>query len=293
MNNAGKTINSYLGLSKLRIMIPVSLTGFTGYFIFIPQFTSKIFLVTAGILLMAISASVLNQIQEAGPDSKMSRTHNRPIPTGRISIRNAFVYMVILLLAGAALVYFAGNLKAMLTGLITVIIYNGIYTPLKRITPFAAVPGALTGALPPAIGWVAAGGGIFDRPVVLIGFLLFMGQIPHFWLLIVKYGEDYRAAGMPSLTAVLNNRQIKRLIFTWVLTSVAAALFLCFFEIIRMRVLVSVLLVASVFLIWKFSGLLKDSSDNSISSSYSVLLNSYFLLIMILLIADRMSVHGP
>ena len=64
------------------------------------------------------------------------------------------------------------------------------------------VPGAVTGALPPLIGWVAAGGGIWDKPIIFLEFLFFTGQIPHFWLLILKYGEEYRKAGIPSLTDI-------------------------------------------------------------------------------------------
>jgi protoheme IX farnesyltransferase len=154
------------------------------------------------------------------------------------------------------------------------------------------VAGALTGALPPLIGWVAAGGGILDRPIVFIGFLLFMGQIPHFWLLIVKYGEEYKSAGMPNLTGLFSTFQIKRLTFTWVLTSVIAALFLCLFEIIQISLITIVLVIASGFLIWKFTGLLKDTEIHSNISRYSILLNSYFLLIMILLISDRLITGG-
>ena len=83
-NNSGNKLKDYLELSKLKIMIPVSLTGFTGYFIFNPHLSLNILLVSTGILLMAISASVLNQIQEVELDRKMKRTHDRPIPAGRI-----------------------------------------------------------------------------------------------------------------------------------------------------------------------------------------------------------------
>ena len=284
----GNRLNDYIELSKLKVMLPVSLTGFTGYFIFSPYLSVNLFLVTAGILMMAISASVLNQIQEADLDARMDRTHNRPIPAGRISKRQATVYFILLLAFGIIMIYFRGNLKAVLIGIITIAAYNGIYTPLKRFTPFAVIPGALTGSLPPLIGWVAAGGGIWDKTIVFIGFLLFMGQIPHFWLLVVRYGEEYKSAGMPNLTSIFSTFQIKRLTFTWVLSSVVAALFLCYFEIIRISFITLILVVASIYLIWKFAGLLKDPEIHCNTGRYSVLLNSYFLLIMILLISDRM-----
>jgi protoheme IX farnesyltransferase len=292
MKIPGNSFKDYLELGKLKVMAPVSLTGFTGYFIFSPHLSSGLFLVTAGILLMAISASVLNQIQEADLDARMNRTRNRPIPAGRITRRRAAVYTLSTLACGIFLIYFQGNLKAVVIGLITIGVYNGIYTPLKRITPFAVLPGALTGALPPMMGWVAAGGGVWDKPIVFIGFLMFMGQIPHFWLLVVRYGEEYKSAGLPSLTGIFSSFQIKRLTFTWVLTSVAAALFLCLFKIIQINLITVVLLAASIYLVWRFTDLLKDQEMYGNITKYSVLLNCYFLLIMILLISDRIITRG-
>jgi heme o synthase len=286
-SNFGNQFRDYLKLSKLKIMIPVSLTGFTGYFILIPHFSVKITLVTIGILLMAISASVLNQIQEVAIDRKMNRTHDRPLPSGRISLKHATIFFFFNLIAGTSILYSAGSATAALTGLITIIWYNGIYTYAKRITAFAVVPGAVTGALPPLIGWAAAGGGIWDKPIIFLEFLFFAGQIPHFWLLILKYGEEYDQAGLPSLTKIMSTTQINRLTFTWVVTSVIAALFLCFFEIIQTGIFSGILLIASCYVVWKFSGLIKISGQKSNYNKYSMLLYSYFLLMLILLISDR------
>ncbi len=286
-SNTGNKLGYYLELSKLKIMVPVSLTGFTGYFIFDPHFSFKILLVSFGILLMAVSASVLNQIQEVGLDSKMNRTCNRPLPSQRISLQHAIIFFLGNLLTGTAIIYSAGNLKAALIGLITILWYNGIYTYSKRITAFAVVPGAVTGALPPLIGWVAAGGGEWDKPIIFLEFLFFTGQIPHFWLLILQYGEEYKKAGIPSLTDILNRTQINRLTFTWVVSSVIAALFLCYFEIIQTKPIVGILLIASSFIIWQFFDLIKITVNKNNYSKHSILLNSYFLLILLLLISDR------
>jgi protoheme IX farnesyltransferase len=286
-NYPGNKFKYYLQLSKLTIMIPVSLTGFTGYFIFDPHLSLKTALISFGILFLAISASVLNQIQEVESDSRMGRTKNRPLPSGRINSKQALLYFFWNLFTGTFLLYTYGNLTAALIGLITIAWYNGIYTYAKRITAFAVVPGALTGAFPPLIGWVAAGGGIWDKPIIFLEFLFFIGQIPHFWLLILKYGEEYGKAGLPSLTNIMSRTQIRRLTFTWIVTSVIAALFLCYFEIIHSKIIVGILLIASTFLIWQFSGLISLSGNKDNFRKYSVLLNSYFLLVLILLISDR------
>jgi heme o synthase len=287
INNSGNKFKYYLELSKIKIMIPVSLTGFTGFFIFKPFFSYQIILVSIGILLLAIAASVLNQIQEVKLDSSMARTRNRPIPAGNIDIGHAIIFFMITLIAGMTIIYTEGNLKAMLIGLITILWYNGIYTYSKRITAFAVFTGAVTGALPPLIGWVAAGGGIWDKPVVFLEFLLFIGQIPHFWLLILKYGEEYKNAGVPNLSDIFNNSQINQLTFSWVLTSAIAALFLCYFEIIRSMPVIGILLIASIIMIWQFSDLLKNQGISNNIEKYSKILNSYFLLVLLLLISDK------
>ena len=287
ISNSGNTFLSFLKLSKLKIMLPVSLTGFTGYFIFNPVLSENIFLISAGILLLASAASVLNQIQEVDIDRKMDRTLDRPIPAKKVSMKQATLFFMICLLAGLTLVYSFGNLQSSIIGLITILWYNGVYTYSKRVTAFAVVPGAVTGALPFLIGWVAAGGAVFDRNIVFLEFLFFAGQIPHFWLLVMKYGEEYKAAGIPSLTDIFSIAQISWLTFIWVLLSVVAAIFLCYFEIIHTVPIISILLVASVFILWKFSGLLNADKKKNNIAGYSILLNLYFLLILILLISDK------
>jgi protoheme IX farnesyltransferase len=171
--------------------------------------------------------------------------------------------------------------------LITIIWYNGIYTYSKRITAFAVVPGAITGALPPLIGWVAAGGGPWEKSIIFIEFLLFIGQIPHFWLLILKYGEEYKLAGIPSLTDLFNRVQIKRLTFSWIVSSVVAALFLCCFEIIQSMVINIILIIVSLYILWQFIDLLEIRSVINNYRRYSIVLDVYFLLILLLLISDR------
>jgi protoheme IX farnesyltransferase len=287
INKPGYNLKAWLEFSKLKIMIPVSLTGFTGYFAFNPHFTSGVFILSFGVLMMAIAASALNQIQEVELDQKMTRTCKRPLPSERITINQALLFFLFNLIIGASAIYYAGNLKALIIGFLTLIWYNGVYTYSKRMTAFAVVPGALTGALPPLIGWVAAGGGVWEKPIVFIQFLIFIGQIPHFWLLILKYGEEYKHAGLPSLTDIFNGIQIKWLTFSWVAASVVAALFLCYFEIIKNPVIIVILIVISGYIIWQFLDLLKNQADNMNYKRYSIFLDSYFLLVLLLLISDK------
>ncbi len=273
-------------------MLPVAFTGFAGYFIYLPELSASILLVSLGILLQAVASSVLNQLQEIDLDRKMKRTENRPLPAGKISVSAALLFFLFNLLGGTVLIYYFGNLTAALVGLFTLFWYNVIYTYSKRITAFAVVPGSLTGALPPFIGWTAAGGALLDKPIVFVGFLLFIGQVPHFWLLVLKYGEEYANAGIPSLTRVLSRPQINRLSFTWVVTSAVSALFLSYFEVIQSKIIVSLLMIASFYLIWSFRGMITGPESNIPFRRNFILLNSYFLLILIFLVVDRIVLNG-
>jgi protoheme IX farnesyltransferase len=273
-------------------MIPVSLTGFTGYFLYNPVVNLNVIFITAGILLLAISASVLNQIQEAHIDLLMTRTHNRPIPAGRISVRNALIFFFLTLSSGSALIIILGNWAAFAAGLFTILWYNGVYTYSKRVTPFAVFPGAITGAIPPVIGWLAAGGGLFDRTIVMVAFLFFVGQMPHFWLIVLRYGGEYEKAGLPCLTQIMKYNQIARLIFVWIALSGIAASFLYVFGIIHTELIAAIMLAITALLVWSSADLIRPGNKISLLTRYNLQLNIYFLAIMILLVTDRiLSMH--
>ncbi len=114
-----------------------------------------------GVLFLAFGSAALNHYQEKEFDGKMDRTKNRPIPSGRISSSNALYISLLFVLSGSLILFFGSNLLALGLGLLNLIWYNFIYTLLKRRSPFAIVPGSLVGAIPPVIGWVAAGGAIY------------------------------------------------------------------------------------------------------------------------------------
>lgn len=286
MRNSRETnLKYYLEMFKLKIMIPVSLTGFTGYFIFDPHISTGLILITIGILCIAISASVLNQIQETDIDALMNRTRNRPIPTGRISREKAFVIAVVLFSAGLLLIYSQGNNIAALIALFTLLWYNGVYTLLKRKSAFAVVPGALTGALPPVIGWVAAGGHPFSLHIIAFALLLFIIQIPHFWIFILNYGDEYLAAGVPNISSSMSPSDIRVLIYSLIVTSAIAAIFLSPAGIISNEWITGILILSSLVFLWQFSHFLRNSETNN--RRYSMMINVYILLIMTMMITDR------
>ena len=220
-------------LGKIRISVPVAFTTFTGYILFKGAIDVGIILPTFGIFLLASGASALNQVQEKDMDLKMHRTFRRPIPSGRVTAKAALVISAIFFLAGALILGLGVGWLPLSIGLSTFIWYNAIYTYLKRYTAFAVVPGSVVGALPPLVGWTAAGGLLSHPSVMMIAFFFFIGQIPHFWLILLKYGKEYEMAGFPSITSIFTPTQIKRLTFTWIAATSVSAMLLPFFGIIQ------------------------------------------------------------
>jgi protoheme IX farnesyltransferase len=270
---------------KLKIMIPVSFTGFTGYFIYDPHISPGIILTTSGIFFLAVASSVLNQVQEADTDLLMRRTKNRPIPSGKITRNKALLISLISIIAGVIMVYEGGNSGALLIALFTMLWYNGVYTPLKRKTPYAVIPGALTGALPPIIGWVAAGGYSLSMHILPFSFLLFLVQIPHFWIFILSYGEEYVAAGIPNITESMSQAAIRILVFSLVVASALVSLILYPTGSILNEWVAGILIISSLVFVWRFSHFLGIEKEKC--SRYSMLLDLYMLLVMILMITDK------
>jgi len=165
-----------------------------------------------------MGSSALNEVQEHRYDALMPRTANRPIPRGDLSPALGALIAAVLALAGFLVLLLAHNLASALLGALALAWYNGFYTPLKRISAFAVVPGSLIGALPPAIGWTAAGGSAADPSVLALAFVFFIWQVPHFWLLVGLHAEGYEGAGYPTLVGLLGRPRLSRLTFTWLIT---------------------------------------------------------------------------
>ena len=190
------------------------------------------------------------------------------------------------LLTGSVLLYSGGGLYPLVTGLLTLVWYNGVYTYLKRITAFAIVPGALTGVLPLIIGYLGAGGELNNPEILSLSFVFFMAQIPHFWMILIRYGDEYLKAGLPSLTNIFDVNKIRRLTFIWVLASVVAFVLLPLFSIITSAIGILILLLLSLTIIAVFFTILIDRYRFPISF-YFRFFNYYILFLLLLIIADK------
>lgn len=151
-----------------------------------------------GGFLISGSSVTINQIIEKDLDKLMSRTKSRPLPTLRLSKLEATVFAVVTAILGSILIYLSANTLTLLLSLASLILYAFVYTPMKRVGPIAVFIGAIPGALPPLIGWVAASGGISHEALIIFG-IQFIWQFPHFWAIAWVADEDYKTAGFKLL----------------------------------------------------------------------------------------------
>jgi protoheme IX farnesyltransferase len=154
-----------------------------------------------GTALCAAAASILNQVTERRYDALMARTANRPLPMGRITMKNALAFgLASAIVGGLILYYFVNHLTAFL-GVFTMASYVLLYTPLKRRTSLNTVVGAIPGAIPPVMGWTAITGSLSPAAASLFA-ILFVWQIPHFLAIASLYREDYRKGGFRMLPVI-------------------------------------------------------------------------------------------
>ena len=277
------SLKTYLTLCRAWISIFAAASAATGYFLAPHHRIAGVFPAVSAVFLLACGASALNQYQERDIDARMERTRTRPLPSGSMTASHASALSCALVLAGLALLAYACGTKAAFLGLFALLWYNGIYTHLKKMTAFAAVPGAAVGMVPPAIGWVSAGGDMIDPRLAAVCFLFFLWQIPHFWLLLLNHGEEYKQAGLPSLTGVMSRPQIARVTFIWILAAAIASLSLPLYGSMRSPGFYLLLVPCAGWLIWNGRVLLGKGPEKSLSPVLFKKINIYLLLIMSLL----------
>lgn len=159
---------------------------------------NKLLLLVLGGFLVTGASNGFNQILERDTDKMMSRTSNRPLPQERISLTEAYLLASVMAILGIAILWYYMNPLSGILGLTALLIYVLIYTPLKKITPFAVFVGAFPGAIPPLLGWVAATNNLSVEGWILFA-IQFIWQFPHFWAIAWVLNEDYLKAGFKML----------------------------------------------------------------------------------------------
>ncbi len=194
----------WITLAKIRVNTLVVATTAGGYYMGArdPLDITALVLTCVGTALVAGGAAALNQVAERDTDALMERTKTRPMAAHRLSVLEGRTVGAVLSIAGLLMLWLMVSGLAALVALATLISYVLFYTPLKRITSFAAVVGAVPGALPPMIGWAASRGSITELGGWSLFLIMFVWQLPHVLAISWMYRAEYGKAGLPVLPVV-------------------------------------------------------------------------------------------
>ncbi len=279
-----------LKLGKIRISLFAACSSLAGFILAAPRLNLGFLVPWAGVLTLACGASALNQFQERAIDGKMDRTRQRPLPSHLVPPALALIFSGLLMFSGGWILSRAGAV-AVILGLCAVAWYNGVYTQLKKISAFAAVPGALTGAFPPAIGWACGGGNLTDQRLWALALFFFMWQVPHFWTIALDRSREYRAAGLPTLSDIFSEKQIRRIVFHWILGTAACSLLICFCGTVHSFIAKCGFLGVSSWLI--YAGFSFRQFRERAGSTLFRKMNYFLLAVLLLFVLDWLSAVLP
>lgn len=216
--SVGTKIKSYILFTKFRLSALVIISALSGYLFADGHDSNQIFLLLVGGLLVTAASNGSNQIWERDLDKLMKRTEKRPLPEGTMSLKEAYTIVIVSLIIGSYMLYLI-NIQSFILGISAYITYVFLYTPLKRVTPWAVFVGAFPGAIPPMLGAVAASGK-FDLVAGVLFFVQFIWQFPHFWAIAWVVFDDYKAGGfalLPSKFGKSKNSAFQIAIYSFIL----------------------------------------------------------------------------
>ena len=283
------SLKSIYELTKFRLTLSVVFSSFISYMLGAKEFDIKILmLLLFGGFFVVAASNIYNQIIEKDLDALMIRTRNRPLPTNRISVNAALILAILFTIIGLTLLYIIYPIVALLAA-VSIFLYASVYTPLKLITPLSVFVGAIPGALPFMLGWVAATGEVGIEAVILF-LMQFFWQFPHFWSIGWMQNKDYENAGFKMLpTGKKDKSTTSQIIFysIWaVLMSIIPAFNLTGDLFLSVYGLIFVLLIGLV-LIYYAVNLFNNSSD--INARKLMLASvSYLTLMQIVLLMDKL-----
>ena len=284
------TLRALIELTKPRIVMLVVITVVAGFLVApAPVGALAVTLLHAaiGTALVAAGTNALNQVAERDVDAIMRRTQARPLPTGRLDVRQAQVFAWTAGIAGVTyLAVFVNTLTAVLAAA-TLVSYVFVYTPLKRRTTLATVVGAVPGALPVLGGWAATGAGLGREAWILFG-IVFLWQLPHFLALAWLYRDDYRRAGLRMLSVEDSNG---RKTFSQAAVYAAALLPVSLAPALGGAVGLPYFLGAlalSLWLVWASMRALRWVSDRNAARLFGASV-TYLPVLLVLMVLDRLA----
>jgi protoheme IX farnesyltransferase len=241
-----------------------------------------------GTALIVASANTLNMWWERDVDGRMTRTRDRPLPAGRMSPDVALAFGLALAALSVPML-FAVNLATGLLGLISLVTYVAVYTPLKRHTHLALLVGAVPGAMPPLLGWTTVTGSLGAGGALLFAFM-FLWQVPHFAAISIFRAEDYRRAGLQVVSVQQGEPAARRVIASWTVLVVAASLLFAPLGLAGRAFEVSAAALGGLFLALALRGLGEHDPLDGRRWAKRVFAFSipYLAIVLLVLLADRL-----
>lgn len=219
-------IKDFIVLTKFVLSFAVSLSALFAYIMAKGEIGADMFLATFAVLLVAMGVSTLNQVQEYKEDALMERTKHRPLASGKWSPRTGIIIAAVLIISSLILIYDLLGFIGVDLFLFSFIWYNAFYTPLKKKSALAVVPGAILGVIPPAVGWLTAGHSLVEPQFFALGLFYFVWQVPHFWLLVMLHYGDYKGAGYPTAMRLFGKMSLQRLTYFWLMLTIMTGYFM-------------------------------------------------------------------
>ncbi|MDB3913741.1 heme o synthase [Flavobacteriaceae bacterium] len=283
-----RVISDFKQLAKVGLSLSVVFSSVAGYLLAVDIINYQtLFLLSLGGFLMVAASNAFNQVIEKDTDSLMKRTMNRPLPTGRMSKTTALIFAIIFTIVGLGILY-GINPKSALFGAISIFLYTCAYTPLKPVSPLAVFVGAIPGAIPFMLGWVAA----TNQFGIEAGFLFmiqFFWQFPHFWSIGWLQFEEYKKAGFIMLPMDKKDQSAtKQIIFytvIMILVSIAPVLKMTGAFYIHP---ITAIIIAFLGLVMLYYGILLHKKQTNIEAR-KLMLSSviYITMIQIIYVIDK------
>ncbi|MBD0852445.1 heme o synthase [Maribacter arenosus] len=277
-------------ITKVRLAVSVVFSSMAGYLLGAYDISLlSLALLAFGGYCMVGASNVYNQIIERDLDALMNRTKNRPIPSGRMSVNMALTIAVILTILGVVSLYFL-NPKTAMFGAISIFLYTSVYTPLKTMTPLSVFVGALPGAIPFMLGWVAATDEFGIEPGTLF-MIQFFWQFPHFWALAWMLDEDYKKGGFKLLPTGKKDKGTALQIIMYTIWMMVISVIPVFGITGRLQlsILAAVIIFALGAVMLFFAFKLYEKRDNISARKLMLASVTYITLIQVVYVLDKFS----
>ena len=262
----GSAVIARLSVMKIPLCFQITFTAAVGYILKSQSLDSGTIYLFLGVFLLASGAAALNNFQDRSLDASIGRTQNRPIPSGLIDPNSVLIQGAILVILGTlVLALTSDNFLSPVLGISAVVFYNLLYTPIKRYSIYAIIPGVICGMIPPYLGWIHAGGEPFSYFIILLATIVGIWQIPHYWIILMQYQQDYRKSKViPTFLRVFDDGQIKRTLFVWIMSFACLTLLPVMVGLVKYPLVSGLLILnALVMVIGPFVVLFREKNNRS------------------------------